>query len=122
MPAIVDRVLIFCYEEQGAWVKWGNVNSVEFSITNGTRQGAVLSPPLFSFYLDDLFKLLRQLGVGCHIAGSLVDATGYADDLLLLSSNRSGMQAMLSVCEKYALDMNITCSIDIDPRKSKNKF
>ena len=121
VPAIVVRALIFCYEEQVAWVKWGNTNSEEFSVTNGTRQGAVMSPPLFSVYLDDLFKLLRKLGVGCHIAGLWMGATGYADDMLLLAPTRSAMQAMLLVCEKYALDHNISFSVDVNPQKSKTK-
>ena len=44
VPAIVVRVLIFSYEKQVAWVKWGNVTSKQFGVKNGTRQGAVLSP------------------------------------------------------------------------------
>ena len=44
MPAIAVRVLIHIYEEHYTWVKWGNVQSRKFSISNGTRQGAGLSP------------------------------------------------------------------------------
>ena len=31
-------------------------------------QGAVLSPPSFVVYLDDLLKELRNLGFGAHMA------------------------------------------------------
>ena len=46
LPAVVVRVLIFAYEEQQGWVKLGGRNSSMFSLTNGTRQGSVLSPLL----------------------------------------------------------------------------
>ena len=32
VPAIVIRTLIFNYEEQIAWVKWGNTKSQQFKI------------------------------------------------------------------------------------------
>ena len=121
MPAIVARIIIFCYEEQAAWVKWGNVKSEQFGISNGTRQGAVLSPPLFSLYLDDLLKELRALGVGCHMGGLWMGATCYADDLLLLAPTCSAMEAMIKVCEKYAIRNNISFSTHENPVKSKTK-
>ena len=42
------------YEEQTACVRLLDKNSDSFSVTNGTRQGSVLSPALFAVYLDDL--------------------------------------------------------------------
>ena len=60
LPPIVVRVLIYAYEEQTALVKLGGKRSKTFRITNGTRQGSVLSPLLFSVYLDDLLKDLRK--------------------------------------------------------------
>ena len=65
---------MFVYEEQKACVSWGGVRSSTFSITNGTRQGSVLSPCMFSVYLDDLLKRLRHLGFGCHMGGMWVGA------------------------------------------------
>ena len=47
VPAVVIRVLLFVYEEQYAWVKWGKTRSRTFGVVNGTRQGSVLSPALF---------------------------------------------------------------------------
>ena len=69
LPPIILRVLIFVYEEQFAWVKWGKSKSKQFRIVNGTRHGSVLSPSLFSLYMDELIVKLRNLGVGCHISG-----------------------------------------------------
>ena len=93
-----------------------------FRITNGTRQGSVLSPLLFSVYLDDLIKDLRKLSLGCHIGGLWYGACGYADDLVLLAPNRDVLQRMLYVCEQYAADHNMSFSTDPVPARSKSKL
>ena len=121
LPALVVRALIFIYEKQYACVRWGNVHSSSFSITNGTRQGSVLSPAAFGLYFDDLLTALRQLGFGCHIAGKFYGAALFADDLILMSPTRSGMQEMLRKCEKYGEEHNIVFSTDPNPTKSKSK-
>ena len=121
IPPVVVRVLIFAYEEQTAVVKLAGKRSDTFSITNGTRQGSVLSPLLFSIYLDDLLRALRKLGLGCHIGGVWYGACGYADDLVLLAPNRDVLQRMLKVCEDYAVEHNLSFSTDPVPAGSKTK-
>ena len=121
MPAIVVRVLIFAYEEQQAWVKWGKAKSRCFGIVNGTRQGSVLSPALFSVYMDDLIVQIRKSGVGCHVGGVFCGVAGYADDLCLLAPSRSAMEVMLQICENFAATNNLEFSTDPDPEKSKSK-
>ena len=95
MPAIVIRVIIFVYEEQYAWVRWGGSRSCTFSIVNGTRQGYILSPALFALYVDELLVELRALGIGCKVADVYMGSVGFCDDLLLLAPTRDGMQIML---------------------------
>ena len=118
LPPIIVRVLVFVYEEQFAWVKWGKEKSSQFKIVNGTRQGSVLSPALFSLYLDDLLVQLRKLGIGCHISSMFYGAALYADDLVLLSPSRSALQRMLNLCSDYAKEHNLAFSTDPDPIKS----
>ena len=92
-----------------------------FSLTGKKGQYLVYYLELFCIYLNELLKQLRALGVGCHIAGAWVGATCYADDLLLLAPTRSAMEAMLKVCENYALEHNIAFSTNENPAKSKTK-
>ena len=40
--------------------------SYSFSISNSVKQGGVLSPVLFTIYIDKLLLELRQQGVGCY--------------------------------------------------------
>ena len=121
LPSIVTRVLVFVYEEQVAWIKWGNCRSEQFSIQNGTRQGSVLSPYFFAVYIDELLTNLRKLKVGCYIGGIFFGAFGYADDILLLAPCRSAMQQMISTCEDFANKYNLMFSTDDNPSKSKSK-
>ena len=60
------RLLLFMYTRQSVSVKWGNTVSSEFTVSNGVKQGGVLSPILFAIYTDVLLKRLEETGVGCH--------------------------------------------------------
>ena len=78
LPPIVVRALMTIYQQQYAWVKWGQSVSSRFCIVNGTRQGSMASPVLWSVYLDLLIKELRQLGLGCHEGGVYMGVVVYA--------------------------------------------
>ena len=100
IPAIVVRALCYSYKEQLGWVKWGRHRVSEtFALKNGTRQGLSASPTFWAVYLNPLLEELRQLGVGCHVAGVFVGVVAFADDLILLAPCRSAAQLMLSHCE-----------------------
>ena len=47
------------YTNQLCHVKWGGEKSASFPISNGVKQGGVISPLLFSLYVDELFLLLK---------------------------------------------------------------
>ena len=121
LPAIVVRMLIYIYTEQVAWVKWGDKKSKTFTVSNGTRQGSVLSPEIFLVYIDELITDLRKLGLGCHMGGMWIGACGFADDILLLAPSRSAMAQMLKTCEQFATKNHLQFSTDPDPVKSKSK-
>ena len=87
LPAVVVRTIIVVYEKQYAWVRWGKARSEMFPIENGTRQGSVFSPALFSIYMDEILVNLRNLGVGCYVGEVFIGAMGYANDLLLLDTS-----------------------------------
>ena len=55
------------------------------NIFNGVKQGGVLSPVLFTVYLDELLLRLRESRMGCHIENVFCGALSYADDIILLA-------------------------------------
>ena len=89
LPAIVVRALLWVYQEQTGCVKLAGRKSHPFTLTNGTRQGSVLSPALGCVYIDDLLNELRSLKMGCYVGGVWMGACAYADDLLCMAPNRT---------------------------------
>ena len=67
MCPITVRLILNMYLNQKIQVKWNGLLSQPFEVTNGVRQGGVLSPLFFSIYIDDLLLKLKNAGYGCHI-------------------------------------------------------
>lgn len=84
-------------------------------VYNGVKQGGVLSPLLFSLYLDNLLINLAQSGYGCYIGHQFTGALAYADDVILLSPSVHGLRQMLQICENYSLEYDLM----FNPGKSK---
>jgi hypothetical protein len=67
LSLIFVRVLIFIYIHQFANVRWNGRFSDTFWMTNGVRQGAILSAIFYCIYMNDLFKILRRSKFGCWV-------------------------------------------------------
>ena len=102
VPGYLIRTLIFWYSNQKMSVRWGSLLSDSFTVTNGVRQGGILSPYLFNVYMDDLSKILKTKYAGCRIGNQIINHLFYADDLVLLCPSQRGMQDLLKMCEDYA--------------------
>lgn len=79
----------------------------------GVRQGDPLSPLLFSLVVDRTLGLLSE-DVGYRIGGRVVDVLGYADDIVLLSSTKVGLQENLTRLHE-ALER---CGLSINAKKT----
>ena len=64
-------------------IKWGNVISSSFGVSAGVRQGGILSPLLFSIYVNDILNSLNSHG--CRMFGCNFGSFMYADDLILIA-------------------------------------
>jgi len=107
-PACLILVLRNWYSKLSSCVRWNSVLSEPFTVSQGVRQGGVLSPFLFNIYIDDLITLLESNGLGCHVAREYIGVIMYADDILLLSASVSGLQNMLDICDTYGVSNFIT--------------
>ena len=103
-----DRVSYCC-------VKWNSKSSTDFCVSNGVKQGAVISPILFSSYMGALFKRLKRHAIGCHVGPVYAGAFAwYADDVALVAPSLYSLRCMIATCEEFANE----CQIDFNPTKS----
>ena len=89
MCPLFRRFIFNMYRNQNIQIGWKDSLSDVFSMKNGVKQGVVLSPVLFTVFIDILLQKLHKSGVGCHIDGV------FADDIALLSPF---LRTMMSIC------------------------
>ena len=68
-PGYRIRILLDWYEAQTMHIRWGGSLSQSFHSTNGIKQGGILSPYLFNFYMNDMSVQLNNVNAGCWIGG-----------------------------------------------------
>ena len=71
--------------------------SKSFGVSNGVRQGGVLSLLLFNVYMDGLIEDFSESGFGCYWGHHFVGTFCYADDVFLLAPCSSALTCTLVV-------------------------
>ena len=77
-------------------------------MTNGVRQGGILSPRLCALYVDALSTSLNQSNVGCHSYSICVNHLFDSDDSVLIAPSPMALKKLTDVCEKYSIENEIT--------------
>ena len=116
VPLCFLNIIIYWYLNLFCCCQWSGAKSNYFRILSGTKQGGVISPRIFTLYLDELVARLRARGIGCHVLHLFLACIFYADDLCLIAPSRGAMQEMLAICQEY-------CSgfcLHFNPKKSKS--
>ena len=75
--------------------------SEPFHIAQGTPQG-IWSPCLYSIYINELLNNLCQSPFRLKINNIPMCAPTQADDIVLLSLTKDGLNALLNICYTYA--------------------
>ncbi|XP_037959371.1 uncharacterized protein LOC119688776 [Teleopsis dalmanni] len=117
------NVLSSLYTENRAAVWDGEHLSEWFATVSGVKQGCVLSPILFSIYIDDV---VTHLSGGAFINGVNIKALLYADDIVLLAESPNCLQIMInelhSYCKLWGLTVNIEKSKALVFKKHHRRY
>ena len=78
-----------------------------FAVKSGVRQGGVLSPLIFSVFVNLFIVNIVKSGFGCHLSNFSMTCLMYADDLVFLSAclMYADDLVLLSACLMYADDL-----------------
>lgn len=90
------------YTDMKSSVRNGNALTEWFNVLQGTRQGSKSSPLLYLLFVDGLIKLLEQSGYGICIYDLNACSPTVADDMVIVSFSRFGLQRMIDICHRYS--------------------
>ena len=68
-------------------------------MSDGVRQGGILSLFLFRFYIRERITKLTNIGFDCNIRGTIIHVLCYAGDMVILTHSWAALQYLLNVSE-----------------------
>ena len=84
-----------------------------FNITAGVKQGDGISPTLFSIFIDNLVKGIKELDLGVEIDTNFqVSTLLFADDIVLIAPNEVNLQLMLDYLTKWCVENRMEVNIN----------
>lgn len=66
----------------------------------GVRQGCILSPTVFSLYIEELVDGMRRMNAAVSVANDEI-CVFYADDVVIVSQSADELQCLLHVVDGY---------------------
>lgn len=97
------KLLAFWYINQLINARWKAFVTESYYMKNGTRQGSVLSPYLFSVYMRALYSsVITRSCLDCHIGSMPCNILLCADDILLMSPSWHSQQKLFDMCGDVA--------------------
>ena len=95
------KLVVTLHSDLYSYVLFRGFVSPQFQIHKGTRQGGVLSPYLFLCYIDELLDILCASNLGLTVNGINLTCPSVADDMLLQSLTKNGLQILINICVAY---------------------
>jgi hypothetical protein len=99
---ITLRCFINLYSNMKSCVRNKSYMSDWFEVKQGTRQGGKSSPLLYLLYINGLILKLEQSNLGFCMYNMNISSPTVADDMVLVSLSKHGLDQMISICYRYS--------------------
>ena len=93
-------------------VNFNNTKGSTWKLNNGTRQGGILSPYLFSLYINEMLDDIADTNIGCSLNNYQTNVLAYADDITLIAPTSAGLQVLLNKLFDYISQLGLTLNIN----------
>jgi hypothetical protein len=104
------KILKDMYRNNRLCAKLGHQLTTEFPTSVGVKQGDPISPNLFKIFINDLPSIFNEKCDPVRLGCSSLNCLLYADDLILLSTSKQGLQTCLDklqlFCDQWCLEVN----------------
>ena len=104
------RILKEMYRDNKVSLRLGNIRTKKMNRTKGLRQGCVLSPFLFSVYINKMIKRLETSGLGIELGGKRIPLLVFADDIVLCAEDEQQLGEMLNIIWEETQELRMTIS------------
>ena len=102
LPLQIINMLEYMCNNTYVNVLFNMVETDPWKIGNGTRQGGILSPLIFSFYIDNIISEVSNMVPGCSLGGVKTNIICYADDISILAPSVYGLQKLVDLlCMRF---------------------
>ena len=113
------------YSDSQSAIKLDGLCTDFFNIKRGVIQGDSLSPTLFNIFINDISEIfMTDENTPTSLQTTKIGSLMFADDLLILSETREGLQNSLNklsnYCDKWQLTVNCKRTITMILNNSCN--
>ena len=106
------RVIKNIYERVESCVLVGNEKTEYFEIDLGVRQGCILSPILFSLFINGLGEELRKKNIGAKIGNLQIPILMFADDIVLIGNTKEELLELMKITYEYSIKWKFAFNYD----------
>ena len=103
LPGKFTTALKSLYGNVECCVKINGVRTGWIQVKVGLKQGCLISPMLFSLYINDLAQNIKQECEGIQKGDHKICLLMHADYICLISEKKAGLQKMLDILNAFCI-------------------